>query len=68
MEVGNERFRVHRYFFEHESKVFREEIERSTAPGQPRQGDNDSTAIVLKDSPKDFEKLLGFFYNPSVLI
>ncbi|KAG5636942.1 hypothetical protein H0H81_006338 [Sphagnurus paluster] len=62
--VGNERFRVHRYFFERESKVFREEIERSTAPGQPRQGDNDSTAIILKESPQDFEKLLGVFYNP----
>ncbi|KAF5386030.1 hypothetical protein D9615_002324 [Tricholomella constricta] len=62
--VGNQLFRVHRYFFERESRVFREQIELPTPPGRPRQGDDESVAIVLDVPPVSFEKFLGVFYNP----
>lgn len=63
--VGNQKFRVHKYFFERESRFFREKLEVSNPPGKPRKGDDETTAIVLDDaSPADFEKLLWVFYNP----
>ncbi|GLB37344.1 putative BTB/POZ domain containing protein [Lyophyllum shimeji] len=61
-------FRVHRYFFERESPVFREQIELPssppTSPGRPQQGEEESVAISLDVSAVHFEKLLGVFYNP----
>ncbi|KAG6813761.1 hypothetical protein H0H92_007713 [Tricholoma furcatifolium] len=60
----NQLFRVHRYFFERESRIFREQIHSSTIPGGPRDGDNESMAIVLDEPASAFEKLLGVFYNP----
>jgi len=62
--VGNELFRVHSHFFERESRVFREQIQLPTSPGQPRHGEDESVAIVLDVPGIDFVKLLGVFYNP----
>ncbi|KAG6920042.1 hypothetical protein DXG01_010110 [Tephrocybe rancida] len=63
--VDNQLFRVHRYFFERESRVFREKIHVPPASGGPRDGDDESVAILLEDvSAFAFERLLGVFYNP----
>ncbi|KAG5645404.1 hypothetical protein DXG03_006228 [Asterophora parasitica] len=62
--VGNQLFRVHRFFFERESAVFLKQIDAPTAPGRPRQGEDDSVALVLDVAPLNFEKFLGVFYNP----
>lgn len=68
--MGNQLFRVHRYFFERESRYFRDRI--TSPPGSPEadqpshgRGDSDSSAIVLNPvAAEDFEKFLGIFYNP----
>ncbi|RDB25167.1 hypothetical protein Hypma_007980 [Hypsizygus marmoreus] len=60
----NELFRVHRYFFERESRKFRDQIALPPSPGKPRQGDTESTAIVLEVTAEGFQRLLGVFYNP----
>ncbi|KAG6861055.1 hypothetical protein C0995_004556 [Termitomyces sp. Mi166 len=63
--AGNELFRIHRYFLERESHIFRELIKSPTVPGGPRNGESESTAIVLPNvPPAAFEKLLNVFYNP----
>ncbi|KAG6885558.1 hypothetical protein C0993_012801 [Termitomyces sp. T159_Od127] len=54
----NQLFRVHRYFFQRESRVF----QRGFQSG-PRNGETESTAIILDVSPASFEKLLDVFYN-----
>ncbi|KAG6837822.1 hypothetical protein H0H93_016190 [Arthromyces matolae] len=65
--VENQRFRVHRYFFERESRVFREQTFQLSplAEGGSRKGDEETSAIeVLDASATAFAKLLGVFYNP----
>ncbi|KAF8070384.1 hypothetical protein FPV67DRAFT_1487180 [Lyophyllum atratum] len=62
--ADNQLFRIHRYFFERESRVFREQIELPASPGRPHQGDDESVAIVLDVPAAAFGKLLGVFYNP----
>lgn len=61
--LDNKLFRVHRYFFERESRKFRD-ITLAFTPTDVRQGDTDSTAIILDVAVEDFELLLGVFYNP----
>ncbi|KAG6809364.1 hypothetical protein H0H87_011944, partial [Tephrocybe sp. NHM501043] len=62
--VENQMFRVHRFFFERESRVFRDQIQTLSKDGGPRAGDEESVAIVLEDvSVATFETLLGVFYN-----
>ncbi|KAG6857751.1 hypothetical protein H0H87_004167 [Tephrocybe sp. NHM501043] len=63
--VEKQLFRVHRYFFERESRVFREQIQMPPTDGGPRDGDEEAMAIVLDDiSVAAFETLLSVFYNP----
>ncbi|CAK5281709.1 unnamed protein product [Mycena citricolor] len=63
--VQNRMFRVHRYFFERESKYFEKELATPVAPGAQRLGSTDDSAIVLNDVRSDqFAKLLWVFYNP----
>ncbi|KAG6861697.1 hypothetical protein C0995_013266 [Termitomyces sp. Mi166 len=66
--VENQLFRVHRYFFERESRVFQDQIHLPPTPGGLRNGDDESVAIVLDVTAVAFEKLLGVFYNPLVYI
>jgi len=65
--LDNQLYRVHRYFFERESPKFRDVILAPASAKDLRQGDTDSTAIVLDVAVQDFEMLLGIFYNPSVV-
>ncbi|KAG6872585.1 hypothetical protein C0995_008652 [Termitomyces sp. Mi166 len=62
--VGNEIFRIHRYFLQRESPVFEKMIESPEVSGSPRTGESESTAIILDVTPAAFEKLLNVFYNP----
>ncbi|KAG6843982.1 hypothetical protein H0H87_010962, partial [Tephrocybe sp. NHM501043] len=63
--VKKQLFRVHRYFFERESRVFREQVQKPVVDGGPRAGEEELTAIILEDvSVLAFETLLGVFYNP----
>ncbi|KAL0955735.1 hypothetical protein HGRIS_001951 [Hohenbuehelia grisea] len=62
--AGGTLFRVHRYFFERESKDFRETLSRPSSPGRGTQGNSDSTAIVLDTSAAELERFCWVFYNP----
>ncbi|KAG5731778.1 hypothetical protein E4T56_gene811 [Termitomyces sp. T112] len=62
--VENQLFRVHRYFFERESCVFRDQIHLPLTPRGSCDGDEEPVAIVLDVTAVAFEKLLGIFYNP----
>ncbi|KAJ7496764.1 hypothetical protein FB451DRAFT_1008180, partial [Mycena latifolia] len=63
--VENKLFRVHRYFFERESKFFKRELAVPATPGRPRIGTADDSAIMLDNvRSADFAKLLWVFYNP----
>lgn len=65
IKSGNTLFRVHRYFFERESRVFREQF-LLASEATSNTGYTDSTAIAIDASAEDFAKLLGLFYNPYV--
>ncbi|KAG6873146.1 hypothetical protein C0992_008991 [Termitomyces sp. T32_za158] len=56
--VENQIFRVHRYFFERESSVFRDEIRLP-----PTCAGNCEPFVALDVTAAEFEKLLGVFYN-----
>ncbi|KAJ7270113.1 hypothetical protein B0H12DRAFT_1009185, partial [Mycena haematopus] len=61
----NKLMRVHRYFFERESKYFKEQLAVPATPGAPRLGGSDDSAIILDNvRNEDFMKLLWVFYNP----
>ncbi|KAJ7725671.1 hypothetical protein DFH07DRAFT_251958 [Mycena maculata] len=63
--VENKLFRIHRYFFERESKFFKAQLAVPATPGRPRIGTADDSAILLDNvRSKDFAKLLWVFYNP----
>lgn len=63
--VEHVQFRVHRYFFERESGVFRNQLTTPASPGATRQGSSESNAIVLENVKSvDFAKFLWVFYNP----
>ncbi|KAJ6590010.1 hypothetical protein DFH09DRAFT_909260, partial [Mycena vulgaris] len=63
--VENNLFRVHRYFFERESKFFKAQLAVPATPGGPRIGATDDSAIMLDNvRSADFAKLLWVFYNP----
>ncbi|KAF9466285.1 hypothetical protein BDZ94DRAFT_1158248 [Collybia nuda] len=63
--VEHVQFRVHRYFFERESVVFRKQLMTPASPGASRQGTSESSAIILEDvRSSDFAKFLWVFYNP----
>jgi len=64
-QLDNQLFRVHRFFFERESRKFRDAFLVPTSE-RFRKGDTESTAIILDVAVQDFEKLLGVFYNPLV--
>ena len=67
IQFENIAFRVHRYFFERESKFFQEELSIPAAPGEQARGSSDSSALVFDDvTSVDFERLLWVFYNPCV--
>lgn len=66
-QVDHVLFRVHRYFFERESPIFRDKLTTPASPGQPAQGTSDSNAIVLEVHVAEFEKMLWVFYNPFVI-
>ncbi|KAK7057692.1 hypothetical protein R3P38DRAFT_2842519, partial [Favolaschia claudopus] len=61
----NRMFRVHRYFFERESRFFREQLAIPATPGALRLGSSEDSAVIL-DGVKsaDFDRLLWVFYNP----
>ncbi|KAJ6593327.1 hypothetical protein B0H19DRAFT_918850, partial [Mycena capillaripes] len=60
----NKMFRIHRYFFERESKFFKEQLAVPATPGAPRLGSEDSAIILDNVRSEDFAKLLWVFYNP----
>ncbi|TFK50929.1 hypothetical protein OE88DRAFT_1630838 [Heliocybe sulcata] len=63
--VENHLFRVHRYFFERESPVFREKLALATAPGQSPRGTSDTNPFPIDDATTtDFSRFLWVFYNP----
>ncbi|KAF8648535.1 hypothetical protein AX16_006239 [Volvariella volvacea WC 439] len=65
--AGDVRFKVHSYFFERESAMFRDWLNAipRPAPGAPRQvSGEDEPEIVLDVSPESFSKFLDVFYNP----
>ncbi|KAJ8481602.1 hypothetical protein ONZ45_g15266 [Pleurotus djamor] len=52
-------------FFERESEKLRAKLATPASPGKQRQGESDSTAILLPDvTADDLEKFLWVFYNP----
>ena len=60
-------FRVHRYFFDRESKWFGGKLEAPASPGGKLMGSDPSTAIILDElSADDFAKFLWVFYNKCV--
>ncbi|KAF9463283.1 hypothetical protein BDZ94DRAFT_637061 [Collybia nuda] len=64
LKIGGILIRVHRYFFDRESRVFREQV-LPVPEGKSPHGYTDSTAITI-DVPLDaFVKFLGIFYNPT---
>ncbi|KAH9485743.1 hypothetical protein JR316_0002658 [Psilocybe cubensis] len=63
--VEHIQFRVHRYFFERESKYFASKLAGPASPGQQPVGSSDSSAVVLEDlTASQFENFLWVFYNP----
>ncbi|KAJ7099477.1 hypothetical protein B0H15DRAFT_771079, partial [Mycena belliarum] len=63
--VENKLFRLHRYFFERESKFFKVQLAVPATPGGQRIGTADDNAIMLDNvKSADFAKLLWVFYNP----
>ncbi|KZT21101.1 hypothetical protein NEOLEDRAFT_1074112 [Neolentinus lepideus HHB14362 ss-1] len=63
--VENYLFRVHRYFFERESAVFREKLALATPPGQSPRGTSDANPFPIDDATTlDFSRFLWVFYNP----
>ncbi|KAJ7026696.1 hypothetical protein C8F04DRAFT_1008821 [Mycena alexandri] len=57
-------FRVHRYFFDQDSAVFRDLL--ASPSGQPRKGSSHLTAIKLQGvTAKQFATFLWVFYNPT---
>ncbi|KAI0688442.1 hypothetical protein BC835DRAFT_1284594 [Cytidiella melzeri] len=67
--VENYIFRVHRYFFERESAIFREKLGIPPASGQNPKGSSDSNPIPLDDvREEDFSRFLWVFYNPKYSI
>jgi len=63
--VENYLFRVHRYFFERESPVFRKQLAEAAHAGHPRIGMSDTDPCVLHDvRTEDFSRFLWVFYNP----
>ncbi|KAF8648540.1 hypothetical protein AX16_006244 [Volvariella volvacea WC 439] len=66
--AGNVLFKVHSYFFERESQLFRERI-NAMAPSTPgMRGPDDVSDLVLDVSPECFAKFLDIFYNPNYTI
>jgi hypothetical protein len=67
IQFENILFRVHRYFFERESKFFREQLSIPAVPGEQARGASESSALVFDDvTSTDFERLLWVFYNTYV--
>ncbi|EPQ55220.1 hypothetical protein GLOTRDRAFT_76535 [Gloeophyllum trabeum ATCC 11539] len=63
--VEHHLFRVHRYFFERESPVFREKLALATPPGQSPRGTSDANPFPIEDATSvDFSRFLWVFYNP----
>ncbi|THG98442.1 hypothetical protein EW026_g3747 [Hermanssonia centrifuga] len=61
-------FRVHRYFFERESAVFREKLGATPASGQAK-GSSDAHPFPLDNVRElDFSRFLWVFYNPKYSI
>ncbi|KAF9445064.1 hypothetical protein P691DRAFT_806196 [Macrolepiota fuliginosa MF-IS2] len=58
-------FRVNSYFFDRESKFWRDRLAGPVSPGDApmNKGTSSSTAIVLDESPEDFARLLWVWYN-----
>lgn len=65
IKSGNILFRVHRYFFDRESRVFREQV-LPASEATSKEGYTDATAISIDVPADDFARLLGIFYNPWV--
>lgn len=64
--VENYLFRVHRYFFERESAVFREKLGIPAPAGQSPKGSTDTNPYPLEDvRADDFSQFLWVFYNPA---
>ncbi|KAF8959962.1 hypothetical protein BDZ97DRAFT_1367307 [Flammula alnicola] len=63
--VDHIQFKVHRYFFERESKFFSTKLATPLSAGSPLQGSGDSNAIILENVTADqFATFLWVFYNP----
>jgi len=63
--VGDQRFRVHRYFFERESPKFQHELALPASPGLAARGTTELSAIPLDEvDPEEFASFLWVFYNP----
>ncbi|KAF8953196.1 hypothetical protein BDZ97DRAFT_1929891 [Flammula alnicola] len=63
--VDHIQFKVHRYFFERESKFFSTKLATPVSAGSPLQGSGDSNAIILENVTADqFATFLWVFYNP----
>jgi hypothetical protein len=59
-------YRVHSHFFIRESKFWRNELigPAASLKDEPlRNGSTSSNAIILREDPKDFDRLLWIFYN-----
>jgi len=58
-------FRVNSYFFDRESKFWRDRLAGPVSPGDTSltKGTNSANAIVIDESPEDFSRLLWVWYN-----
>lgn len=67
--VENYLFRVHKFFFERESPVFKRQFADIAVSGQHRLGASDNDPLVLHDVKEiDFTRFLWVFYNPKYSI
>ncbi|KAF8802655.1 hypothetical protein BYT27DRAFT_7196594 [Phlegmacium glaucopus] len=61
--AGNTLFRVHGYFFERDSSIFKTKL-NPVSPGQVKEGTNDAPVVLDGITAEEFEVLLWVFYNP----
>jgi hypothetical protein len=65
LQVENDLFRVHRYFFIRESVVFRDMLSIPAPSDKAREGDSDDKPIILEGiKSDDFRALMWMWYDP----
>ena len=65
LQVENHLFRVHRYFFERESALFRDMLALPAPSDTEREGMSDENPIHLPQVEcEEFSRFLWVFYNP----